>query len=121
LFAAAAVMLAIIGVYGLLNYSVTRELREFGIRLALGASPRAVFGQIVRRGAVPTTIGIVLGVLVARFVAALFARLLYGVTPTDTAAYLISAALMFALSLVASVVPARRAMRADPLTLFKVE
>jgi predicted permease len=121
MFAAAAALLAIIGVYGLLNYSVTRELREFGIRLALGANPRALFGQILRRGAVPTTIGIVVGVMVARFVAALFARLLYGVTPTDAAAYLISAALMFALSLVASLVPARRAMRADPLTLFKVE
>jgi putative ABC transport system permease protein len=121
LFAAAAVLLALIGVYGLLNYSVTRELREFGIRLALGADPRVLFGQILRRGAMPTAIGIAVGVLLARFAAALVARLLYGVTPTDVTAYAISAAGMFTLSLLASVLPARRAMRADPLILFKLE
>jgi putative ABC transport system permease protein len=121
LFACAAVLLAIVGLYGLLNYSVTRELPEFGIRLALGASPAELFVQVLLRGALPTFAGVAVGICAARFLTALFARLLYGIAPTDALTYAISAAAMLALSLVASYFPARRAMSVDPLTLLRVE
>ncbi|HLZ08649.1 MAG TPA: ABC transporter permease, partial [Chloroflexota bacterium] len=91
MFATAAVLLAIVGLYGMLNYSVTRELPEFGIRLALGAQPRNLFAQVLRRGVVPTAIGIAVGILAARFIAILFVRILYGVAPTDPVSYVLSA------------------------------
>jgi putative ABC transport system permease protein len=121
LFAAAAVVLAIVGLYGMLNYSVTRELPEFGIRLALGASPRDLFAQVLRRGAVPTLSGVLIGIVAARFVAMLFIRMLYGVTPTDPFSYSICAMGMLGMSLAASLLPARRAMRADPIALLRME
>ena len=121
LFAAAAVLLALIGLYGLLNYSVTRELPEFGIRLALGARPQNLFVQVLCRGAVPTILGMVFGVLLARSVATLFARMLYDVTPSDSLTYATAAGLMLVASVLASVLPARRAAQADPLTLLKLD
>ena len=121
MFATAAVLLAIVGLYAMLNYSVSRELPEFGIRLALGAQPRNLFAQVLRRGVIPTLIGIVAGGLAARFVAMLFGRILYGVTPTDPLSYAISASAMLAMSLVACLFPARRAMHANPIELLRVE
>jgi putative ABC transport system permease protein len=121
LFATAAVVLAIVGLYGMLNYSVTRELPEFGIRLALGASPRDLFAQVLRRGAVPTLVGIIIGAGAARFVATLFVGMLYGVTPADPLSYAISAMGMLGMALAACLAPARRAMRADPVALLRVD
>jgi predicted permease len=119
--AATALFLGVIGIYGVLSYAVRQRTSELGVRIALGASPGAVVGMVVRQGALLAVGGIAAG-LVAAFALTRFVRsLLYEVSPSDPAAFAGMAALLFAVALAASYVPARRAGRIDPVRALKSE
>jgi putative ABC transport system permease protein len=120
-FAAVAFLMAIVGVYGVLAFSVTERSSEIGIRMALGASPRAVFALVMKEGAVLVGAGALAGVAGTLFLTRYLATLLYGVTPTDPFTY---AAVVTGLALAASAasfLPARRAAVLDPVVALRHE
>jgi len=118
-FAALAALLASIGIYGLLAYMVGQSSREIGIRMALGARPRDVLRMFLQRGVVLAGVGVVVGLIVAAASASVMASLLYGVRPRDPAVFLIVPLLLFAIAVVASYLPARRATKVDPLIALR--
>src|SRR5215467_2102682 len=120
-FGALAVGLAAVGVYGVLAFSVSQRTHEIGIRLALGAHPRDVLRLIVQQGMKLVFAGIVLGMIGAVALTRLMSSLLYGVSPTDPVAFLAAAALLMTAAMMACYVPARRAMRVDPLVALRNE
>jgi putative ABC transport system permease protein len=120
-FAALAFLMAVIGVYGVLAFSVTQRRAEIGIRMALGASPRAVLGLVLREGAVLVAAGVIAGVGGALVLTRYLASLLYGVRATDPATYLAVVAVLAAAAGVASFIPARRASSVDPLDALRHE
>jgi putative ABC transport system permease protein len=120
-FAAVALILAAVGVYGVLAYSVTSRTKEFGVRLALGATARAVLLLVVREGLTWATLGLVVGVAGAIAVARLLAGLLFGVGPLDASTYVIVASSLILVVLAACLVPALRATKVDPLTSMQAE
>ena len=120
-FAAVALALATVGIYGVTAYSVAQRTREIGIRIALGATPRAVVRQVVADGMRPALAGAVAGLAGALLLTRLMAGLLYGVATTDGATYAAVTALLLAVALAAGAVPARRAARTDPLTAVRGE
>ncbi len=120
-FAALACALALIGVHGVLSYLVARRSRELGLRLALGATPQAVVGQIVWQGLRLTGIGVGLGLVVALAGARLLRRLLYGVGATDPLTFALVGAAVFGAAVLASWLPARRAARVDPMQALRGE
>jgi len=120
-FAAAALLLAAIGIYGLLAYAVGQRRRELGIRLALGASRGDVMSQVVGDGIRLAAAGIGLGVLIALAVTRLLTALLYGVGASDPMTFVGVVALLTVVSLVASYLPARRAAKLDPVVALRSE
>jgi predicted permease len=120
-FAATAILLALIGVHGVLSYLVTRRRRELGLRLALGAAPAEVIGSVVREGVRLTAAGVVLGLVLALVGGRLLRGLLYGVSATDPATFIAVGVAVFGAAALASWVPARRAARVDPLTALRSE
>src|SRR5438067_4472024 len=120
-FAAAALLLAAIGIYGLLAYAVGQRRRELGIRLALGASRGDVMSQGVGEGIQLVAAGIVVGVLIALAVTRLLTALLYGVGASDPMTFVGVEALLAVVSLVASYLPARRAAKLDPVVALRSE
>lgn len=120
-FAAMALVLAAIGVHGVLSYSVARRTPEIGIRLALGAQPSRVRWQIVREGLTMAAAGVVLGVAGALVLTRLLGSLLYGVTPTDPLTFAAVAILLSGVAVAASAIPARRATRIDPMVALRNE
>ncbi len=116
-----ALLLASVGLYGVLSYSVTRRRREVGIRIALGARAGAVRGMVVRRGLVLASLGAVLGVAASMAVASALTGLLFGVSGTDPVTYGTVVGLMAIVAMIASYVPARRATRVDPLIALRAE
>ncbi|HEX7088585.1 MAG TPA: ABC transporter permease [Longimicrobiales bacterium] len=121
LFAALAMTLAVIGVYGVLGYAVAQRTRELGIRLALGASPRGVVGLIVRRGMTLALGGIGLGVAAGLAASRLLAGQLFRVTPADPATYAAAAVAAATASLAACWLPARRATAISPADALRAE
>jgi predicted permease len=121
LFAVLALVLAAVGVYGVVSYSVGRRRREIGIRIALGAEPRRVSGWVVRRSLVPAAVGVVLGLVGAAIGTRLMAGLLYGVPAIDATTFGLVAGLLLAISLAASLAPALRAARVDPASSMRTE
>jgi putative ABC transport system permease protein len=121
LFAALAVGLAAVGVYGVLAFSVSQRTHEIGIRLALGAHPRDVLRLIIQQAMKLVCAGIVLGMAGAVALTRLMSSLLYGVSPTDPVAFLAAALLLMTAAMIACYVPARRAMRVDPIVALRSE
>jgi len=120
-FASIALLLAAAGLYAVLAYLVSQRTRELGIRLALGAQPRNVLYLIVRHGMKLTLLGIGLGIAAALAVTRLMSGLLFAVTPTDTATFVLASSVLIIVALVACVVPARRATKVDPLVALRYE
>ena len=119
--AATALLLGLIGIYGVLAYAVRQRTSELGVRIALGASPGAMVAMVVRQGALLAIGGIAAGLLAAFALTRFVRSLLYEVSPSDPAAFAGMAALLFAVALAASYVPARRAGRIDPVRALKAE
>ena len=121
LFGALALLLASIGIYGVLAYSVAQRTSEIGLRMALGAQPRQVLGLVLKQGMLLALIGASLGILVALPVARLASGLLYGVSATDPLTYAAITLLLMSVALLACYLPARRATRIDPLVALRVD
>jgi putative ABC transport system permease protein len=119
LFAAIALTLAAIGVYGLLSHGVAQRASEFGLRMALGASPSAVLGLVIWQGAWLAAGGVVIGLLGAVAAVRALESVLFEVTPWDPAAWILSTVTLLAVSLLASWIPARRALRVDPVVSLR--
>jgi putative ABC transport system permease protein len=120
-FAGLAVVLGVTGIYGVLSFLVSRRAREIGIRIALGAQRRDVLRLVVGEGATYTLLGIAIGLAGALALTRLMASELYGVSPTDPLVFGAMATLLFGVTLLACYVPARRAMRVDPLIALRAE
>ncbi len=120
-FAAAALLLAAVGLYGLISYTVTQRVPEIGIRIALGATPLQVARVIVSRGLRLAVIGVVIGIAGALAVARLIQGLLFSISATDPAVYVSLAVMLLVITALACYVPARRAMHVDPITALRAE
>ena len=118
---AIALLLAALGVFGLVSFAVTRRTREIGIRMALGASVGEVIRLVTRDGLRLVAIGLALGLLLSLGVTRLLASLLYGVSPTDATVFLAVPALVFAIAFLAAWLPARRATRVNPVDALRAE
>ncbi|HEY2149753.1 MAG TPA: FtsX-like permease family protein, partial [Vicinamibacterales bacterium] len=120
-FAVVAVLLAAIGVYGVLAYLVSQRTQEIGVRLAIGATPGNVVGLFVREGAMLMAIGVACGLAGALLVTRALSTLLFGVTTTDPLTFAAVAVTLTIVALLASYVPARRAARVDPMTALRAD
>jgi len=120
-FGALSLLLACVGLYGLLSYEVTQRTREIGIRMALGARPPDVLRIVVRQGVGLSVFGAIIGILVALGATRYLASLLYGVRPFDPPTFLAVASLLSLVALAACYIPARRASRVDPLVALRYE
>jgi len=120
-FAGLALVLAVVGIYGVLAYAVSRRARELGIRIALGASQRQVVRQVLREGLALAAGGTAIGLIGAFWVTRLITSLLFGVRPLDPVTFAAVPATLIAAAFAACYVPARRAARADPLEAMRAE
>jgi ABC-type antimicrobial peptide transport system permease subunit len=121
LFAATALLLAGLGIYGTISYLVNEQSREIAIRLALGAQRNDILRMVLRQGLGLAAAGAVLGVAGALIVSHLMAGLLFGVSPYDLSTFVGVTAVLTAVAIAASYVPALRAMRLDPVTMLHSE
>jgi ABC-type antimicrobial peptide transport system permease subunit len=120
-FAGAAVLLAGIGLYGVMVFGVTQRTREIGVRVALGAQRGDVLRLVMRRGMLMVGIGLAIGTAGALALGRIVAGLLYGVTPADPPTMVTVAVFLAAVAMVATYLPARRAARVDPIAALKTE
>jgi ABC-type antimicrobial peptide transport system permease subunit len=120
-FASLALILAVIGVYGVIAYLVSQGKREIGIRIALGATKRNILTLIVRQGMFLALVGCGVGLAVAFALTRLMRSLLFGVSATDGLTFVVIPVILILAALVASYIPARRATRIDPLTSIRCE
>jgi len=120
-FAGLALLLAAIGIYSVLSYSVKRRVQEIGIRLALGARISDVLRMVIIEGMKPTLLGVVIGTAGALAMGHILSSLIYGVKPTDPVTFLAVAVLLAAIALFASIIPAYRAAKVDPMVALRYE
>jgi putative ABC transport system permease protein len=121
LFALTALLLAALGIYGVISYLVSERTHEIGLRLALGAHRRNVLRIVLRQGFGLALAGAAIGLACALVVSHLMAGLLYGVRPTDPVTFVGVAAVLLVVALLACFLPARRAMSIDPMVALRVE
>jgi len=119
IFATTALLLAALGVYGVMAYAVTQRQREIGVRMALGAEPRGIRRMILRQGGTLAAVGLLVGVALSLMLGQLLSKLLFGVTPFDLPTLLVVPAVLGAATVTASWLPARRAMRLDPVAVIR--
>jgi predicted permease len=120
-FGAVGVLLATVGIYGVLSFSTARRTHEIGIRLALGATTHDVFALVVRDGMLLVVVGIAIGIASGLLAARSLATLLNGVTPSDVPTFIITTILLIGVALAACAIPARRAMRVQPISALRQE
>ncbi len=120
-FAGLGLVLGLVGIYGVMAYAVSRRTREIGVRIALGAAPRDVLGQVMRQGATLTAAGLGAGFLLALLASRALAGILYEVSPTDPLTLAAVPLLLGATALLACWIPARRATRVDPVEALRAE
>jgi len=118
-FGALALALAVIGIYGVMSWSVSERRREFAIRMALGVRAPALLASVLRKALLLAAAGVVLGLVGARIAAGLLTGFLFGVQATDAAAFIAAALALAAIALAACYIPARRAVRVDPVALLR--
>ena len=121
LFAALALLLATLGVYGVISYSVTQGLREIGVRLALGAERARILGLVLRRGLTLVGLGLAVGLTAAFFASRVLSSMVYDISPTDLATYGLVALVLVAAGAAACLIPALRAIRVDPVVILRDE
>ncbi len=120
-FAGFAVVLASLGVYGVMSYMVARRTHEIGVRMAIGAKRRDVLKLVLGQGSRPTLVGLAIGVAGALALTRFLSTLLYGIEPTDPLTFFVVSLILTAVALIASYIPARRATRVDPLVALRYE
>jgi predicted permease len=116
-----ALLLAAVGLYGVMAYAVSQRTREIGIRMALGARTTDVLRLVLREGMTLVAIGAVLGLMVALIVTRLLVSFLYGISPVDAATFVITALVLSVVAFIANFIPARRAMKVDPMVALRYE
>jgi len=120
-FSAIGAFIAAIGIYGVLAFVVAHQIREIGLRMALGASAGSVLGNVIGKALRHVAIGVALGLAGARAISRMFESLVVGITVTDARIYLGAAAALLTIGLMAALVPAWRASRVDPLVALRAE
>jgi putative ABC transport system permease protein len=121
IFATSALLLAAIGIYGVMSYSVQQQTRNIGIRMALGADKSTILAMILRQGLMPAFLGVAAGLAGAFGLTRLMESLLYGVKPGDPISFFGVAAILLMVALLAVLIPARRAISLDPIAALRSE
>ena len=121
LFSSITLLVAAVGLYGVISYSVSQRTQEIGIRMALGAQPRDILGLVVSQGLVLTVLGVAIGLVFSLGLTRFLASQLFGVTPNDPVTFGVITLLLVAVALLACLVPARRASQIDPMVALRYE